>query len=60
MHAWQVNPRYPAASMTQALARASRKDGATQAPFHDFRHTFVINTRRLRLDEFRIVVITGP
>jgi hypothetical protein len=41
----QVDPRYHATSIAQAVERACRKSGVNHATFHDLRHTFVTNAR---------------
>jgi integrase len=62
--AWQANPehvdpRYHATSITHVFERACRKAGVTHATFHDLRHTFVTNAKRMGIDYLRVMAITG-
>jgi integrase len=54
-----VAPHYHATSITHAFERAYRTSGVSHATFHDLRHTFVTNARRMGIDYFRIMAITG-
>ena len=64
MDAWQASPdmvelRYHKTSITHAFERACQKAGVKNATFHDLRHTFVTNARRVGIDYFRIMAMTG-
>jgi len=51
--------RYQGTSITHAFAPACRKAGIVHMTFHDQWHTSMTNARRVGIDYFRVMAITG-
>jgi integrase len=50
---------YTPMRVSMAFQRTCRRAGLTNARFHNLRHTFVTNARRVKIDYLRIMATTG-